>query len=497
MAEYWINPGNTGTADGTTRDTGWPNFDYLTTGNIPTDNGHTIRITALAPTVLSANFGFTNNSQTVTVDVDLTGQLNQGGITDMIALTNYITDVPTVPYVVSSLTATQITLTTAYQGPTATVTSVHKINCYRDITATLASRTLQRCSIIGGFLPGDANDSPTGISWFERTDGSTAYHVIGDSADYCTLVATGIHRVGTFKYPRFVMANNSWGAFFDEAYFIAATADQGVYDGANLGNIYVCHTTANNWFGFDLGAFVKIRNYVGIGNNGSGFSRSHYGISKGTIENLYVYGNTTVGIDRFQLVKIGRLYAANNTQGTINCGSQYYNNLVINHIVTADSTLAYGSWSQTSDYVTTFKIGNYQGNTFQLQSGGYLYRNTSEAYNVECLEFRPAYASAYLRNVYIDGLYAACTASTSVELSVYMKSNASFNGTCQYSVWHEGVQIVNWTAITLTTSYQSFAISVPGASIPRSGFVEVRVRVNGTAGYAYLAERSGHYLSVS
>lgn len=491
MADWWINPSNA-SGDGLTRATGWPNFSYATAGN-GVGRGDTLKVAALAPSDIAGNrsFSLVQGSQTINYTGDtLVGVVASG---DMIAKSGYITTLLDVPYVLTNVTATALTISVNYQGETEDTPSLVKINAYQNIASGTPANFQDEGGLIGGFLEGET-DTPTGISWFDRADAAATTLISNSSYS-----RVKIHRIGFYRYtttPFYL--NNSYGIDWDEIYVVACTYGQGCGNLPTIGNGYSCSNIANNYGGFHFGEGVYCKNYVAIGNNGNGAPRGQYILLKDVkIENYYAYGNTGYGFSYSQLAIITNFHSARNTSGALRVVANSYG-LLIHNVVEADTTLC-PTVTGTAKDTEFLAVMNHSGNRYKFCAGGYIYYNTTEAYNVECLEFRPNSVYSYSMTwIMQKGLYAECSTNTALTISWLMKRNASWaNGTVQYSVWFEEAQIVDWTDITLTTSYQEFTHEISGTLIPRNGAVELRVRVKATAGYAYLAERNGYYVQVN
>lgn len=493
MADWWINPSNA-TGDGLSRATGWPNFSYATAGN-GVVAGDTLKVAALAPTDISGNrqFSLVQGSQTINYTGDsLVGVVAAG---DMIAKSAYITTLLDVPYVLTNVTASALTISVNYQGATEVVSNLVKINAYQNIAAGTTVNLMDAGGIIGGFLETDDTVTPTGISWFDRLDGASTTVITGVSYWRIKIARFGFYRYAAQPF----YLSNAFGIEWDEIYTVGMVHYQGLGTGAIVGSYYNSSNIYNNYCGGGPCTDGTCKNLISIGSNGAGVPRIQYGNMYSTsIANLYVYGNTTYGIVPVQNIIIGNLHSARNGDAAIGITGYALNNIVYNVSELSGSlhttTETYNN-TQMRPYLT---VMNNNGVRYRYGTGGYLYRNTTDAYNVECLEFRSVLPSTEYRTyIVVDKLYAECIANTAMTLSFIMKCNAAFaNGVVQYSVWFEQAQIVDWTSITLTTYYKEFPVTIASNLIPRNGVLELRIRVKATAGYAYLAERDGKYVKI-
>jgi hypothetical protein len=77
-----------------------------------------------------------------------------------------------------------------------------------------------------------------------------------------------------------------------------------------------------------------------------------------------------------------------------------------------------------------------------------------------------------------------------IDLAVYIKKDNSFNGAIQIAAFVLGQKVVDWTTVSATTSFVQYTITVPHANLVMTEYVELQVRVNGTAGNVYVDDFS-------
>jgi hypothetical protein len=119
---------------------------------------------------------------------------------------------------------------------------------------------------------------------------------------------------------------------------------------------------------------------------------------------------------------------------------------------------------------------------------GSVNENTSEARSGSCLQYTPTYSATWLnyRHPKIKlGTFQVTDGATDVTLKVYMKDDASFNGTVKLHAESNFDRVVDFTEKTMTTSYVEQSITVPNANIATGDWVTLYAIISGSAGNVY------------
>lgn len=130
------------------------------------------------------------------------------------------------------------------------------------------------------------------------------------------------------------------------------------------------------------------------------------------------------------------------------------------------------------DELPVLQCGKYRVDTGELmifdfgsaENDATAYRGTSGS----CWKFTPTDTTYYISSA--GALKQWQTGGSDVTLYVWAKTDGTYNGTVTLSAWFEGTEIVAPVTQSLTSSYTRLSLTIPAASLPRAGFVELRVR---------------------
>ena len=113
---------------------------------------------------------------------------------------------------------------------------------------------------------------------------------------------------------------------------------------------------------------------------------------------------------------------------------------------------------------------------------GITYRDTTDARSTQCLKFDPTSDTYYI----MQSFFFKADSGVAQTLSAYIKDDASFNGDVQAGIFFMGAKITGWTEWATTTSYAQKSIVADAGDITEDGVLELRVKVRGTAGNAFI-----------
>ncbi len=503
MTVYY-NPANTGAEDGLSVATGWNAFgDYTPVA------GEEVRIASAGDPENLATGGRTFTWTVNSLTIIYTGSTLVGTLvdTDFIAKPSLYSDELEVPYQVQSVTwdgdttTGTITLYDLYQGDTAAGAGCIRIpmfTSYANMSNILGTGNI----ISGGWKTGDTTTPSGYASWFKRTGTTgtdTLLTITSGTLRNMSITGIGFCRgLSVFNDDSYDAANNYihnvWAVSCTVGFFALYNAPVSW----QYGTVYNCHSSSTNQ-PFPIGSSCNIDTLIVYNTNLASFSTC-YGDSH--IRRLYARKTLRAfSMQSNNSIHVKELYARRN--GTlihgIGCGAHILHSIVENADNSSqfDTTAYYDYRVRQIDYPSI--IENWNGQQRYLHPAGYIDRDTIEAYNTECLKFTTTISTTHpVFMLQKNKLFAKVSNSSNTTLSFIAKRSSGFNGTLQYSVWYQNVKIVDWsTAITLTTDYTEYSVIVPYTAINAySEFAELRIAVQGTTGYVYLAERNGQYVRI-
>jgi hypothetical protein len=132
---------------------------------------------------------------------------------------------------------------------------------------------------------------------------------------------------------------------------------------------------------------------------------------------------------------------------------------------------------------------NYSGRIY-FKGLGTILQETTEGRSLRCLKFTPSLAIAGI--AWPIGNVKCTNPNLDLILLIYLKKNAQFNGIVELAGFVMGQNTTGWIAKSVTTSYAQYSVTIPYTSLLLTEFVELQVRVNGTAGNVFVDDFSAN-----
>lgn len=472
----WI-AGDDSTGDGSPGNP-YKSIDKATTGAVGGDECRCAK--NAAPTALSGTLAWVDGSATVSTSVDLTGVLAAGNFVRAIG------DV--IPWEISSLNASAITLVAVFTGATQTVAS-EKINPIDTGAAAADTTPVQVCSVSGAAYGNElkisggwdlSTELQTGETWFLQSGANRyGYGLYINNKNY-----VDVSKLGFLRYRYGVFGNSGNGHNYADIYSIgsgnyALNITAKIYSVNSVTNIVACGGGGGMVLVPAGGTFTGIKNYsctyriVTQGENGYFYNLIVNRCAAGGVYN-------TGAKNRFISPQFlnGSGYWAENGPGCQ--GSVYYNP---SHTGYGDIYRVYQVYSEESVVGVQGQNGN-AAVSVGITSNGYAARNTAEARSGSCLQFVPSRAALPMK--LCVGVAKVTSTASNITLGVYLKKGATFNGAITAAIYHLGNRITGWTTWTPTTDYALNAIIANSGDLVQDEMLELWIRVTGTVGSVYL-----------
>ena len=476
-----------------------------------------------AHTALSGTLNFLDGSNSVATSVNLTGSL---AINDFIG--KNVDDMCW--WSISDITASTITLHTVYSGTTEIV-SGYKMGAHDLGTAAAAGTVLDRTNgrdgasassrlkISGGWNLGtETQDSET---FFKQT-GSSIYGIgleLTGTSDYIEIEKLHYARC----YRGIYIAASSSGSYFHDLGMYRCY--QGLYMLTN-GKYFKWGGTIRVSQSTNYGIYWYYNNVYADQIDGSDcileFRACSCGIFIGSGNTYYKRilstrptGGSGIHLAYGDNIRIGELEIIHATTGIYTsscdcCGTiigKYIATdvgtaiqmprypIVVNHYIPTAVGTDFGTGgSGVSEsgiaHVRVQRYGNvnYTARMFFL-GVGYIYQDSSQnARSTRCLRFAPSIIGTGL--FWQVGNVKCMNTNLDIILSVYIKKDNQLNGSVWLAGFVLGRMVAAWEEKTTTTSYAQYSITIPHADLVMTEYVELQVRVNGTAGNVYVDDFS-------
>lgn len=461
---------------------------------------------------LSGTLTWTDGSTTVSTSQDLTGSLSAK---DFVGKSNSVTSYDW--WEISSINATTITLVRPFSGTSEAVAS-YKMGVTDTGTAASSTTVIQksnssgsskasRLKISGGWdLTGPTQD---GFTWFWQS-GANRYGY-GFSANVKTYLE--FEKVGTLRCYKGWLINGSYQAgdmyglschyhgvevSSHDQDFDTVVVNGQVYDSSIAYALYlharkITITTA----------IANSANGQAIYANDFGLEFGEVTVRRGNRHGLYLINHANGQADKITAeyndeygfyyreapgFRVGELIANNNNTGL------YAYDLATDGLIIGKTSFSGNSTDiviyNLYDYQSrpTLRIQRYGGTAHDSRAlgcqGSWIKKNSGEARSGYCLQFDPDDANYPIEE--IVGISKIDSTASDITLSVYIKDDASYNGTVEAAIYLLGKKITGWTEWTPTTSYVQKTIVAATADLLLNEYLELRVRTTGTAGNLYV-----------
>jgi parallel beta-helix repeat protein len=476
--------------------------------------GDEIRIgKSTSPTLCPANLNWNNNSTTVTCVGDYhTIYVAKVFIAKQIDGTRppATGEAETLWEVASSSYAggtTTITLVAAYSGASSTNTVSYYYTGSAGLTdtGTAASSSTQVQSFNKSGSEGSLIKISGGwnVSGFTSRDGNTwflqsgtnkyGYGLYGNASTYINPA-----NLGFLRYYYGIYLSSSSGSTVT-----SCTANSnnniGIYLSSSSGStVTSCTANSNNNNGIYLSSSSgsTVTSCTANSNSNNGILLSSSGGS--TVTSCTANSN---GIGIYLLnsggLTVTSCTANSNSNGVRLWGSLLciVNNFTFSGNLTADVSIVQASTYSSYVVAGCQQYGGVLGTNKALYEYGVAQRNTVNARSGDCVEFVPSSAdypiSSYGPN---DEWFVLCPASKDdTPLNVWLAlSSGTNNFVVTLSGYVNGALVVGPTTVSPTTSYASYSITIPAASIPETQpILALRVSVTGTSGSVYVDDFMG------
>ena len=507
-ADYYFDlaSGNDLTGDGSNGNP-WKTIDKCTTSRSPGDE---CRGAKTAITTLAGTLTFTNGSATVNTSSDLSAVVAAGDLVGKNAGVDTW-------WLVASRDASTITLSNQYWAPTGSGAAVtgykitpvaasekYDVNSSGDSTAYL--------KISGGWdLTGPTQDGWTCFSAYSTGTGialgSDSYIEISkfiiyssgnttvemaSTVPYAYLHDLHLSGAGTI-YPA-LNVSGPYGKYKD--IYINNIGNHGLVVNAALNNfedVYVYSSgNGSGDFGISvtnyLNQFQNLRSYNSYDDNlnissDGGFNlftdcvfdtnrnAGSYSVALGQSENRF-YNCTLTGATSYDISTPTVII----TNYFINC-------------TLSGSTGDYAaiSTSAESPTIPALVIAPSGGDPQRIFARGIIESDTADARSGKCIKIMPNTAGLPIGEKV--GNVKVPSAASDLTVSVYLKDDASFDGTVWFIVLQNG-QFISRTEKVPTTSYVKESVVVPLASLVADAYIDLWVFATGTAGAAYFDDFS-------
>jgi len=416
---------------------------------------------------LPGTLTWTNNSSSVATSQDLTGVLAARNFIRKTTLQSGDYDIW---WEISSINATTITLVQQFRGYTESCSS-KKLGT-TDTGAATSGQNVQSISSSGSSRSSQikvsggwnlATETQDGETWFWQS-GASKYGtgMNPNSKNYIKLSKCNFLR---YNYDLYLYSEAGWTVEYCQ---VLSAGSVPFYSSVYMADLVVSHLTSNGTIRLGYGVSWSIIAEDILCVNGTIYL---YGFTKTIVaNNATIWANTgsiTQGIS-----------GASNTLNLF-IPSKLYN-------VSGVSTIAVQSGSIMGPWYATLKYIDGMADERAYQLYGYARKDTADARSGACVNIIPNNASKPFEQI----LRLAAAASTAKTVGIYMKKNASFNGTVQAALMFKGKFLVDFATWTMTTSYQQFTLTAQAVDIDESGVLELWIRVTGTVGSVFADDLS-------
>lgn len=487
--------GNDTSGDGTY------SLPYLTInkGDDGLTGGDEVRVALTTINTLSGTLTFTDDSESVSTSVDLTGTITAG---DVIAKSDWATGGW---WKVASLTSSVITLHHKYQGTGETVTGYHMTpsTTTNQGASTDGSSAASRLSISGGWNLG--TQTRTGVTLIDgAASTSGALRTFGDYQEWSYFVCVNSYDyAGCFQVP-------DDGNYIHHCH-IAGTPDCGCFyiTGANNALEDCTHTGLNDQEAYFLNSYnITIERCYAYdpGDTGINFgTSSSYGRSIDCVvigatgaEAFSVYGAKSIFLIRPVVdTATNGIYLLSDAENTYifepdisNCTRAIYANSLSSVTYVNNPTFL----SNTDDYVHSnnspyhaprYAVTNDNGVDWIKHTYVKVSADTTDARSGTCMKFEPSLANRNWQPMVKLGVHKIASAAADLDLNIYLKDDASFNGVVNLIARRDSFIVNDMEDLTMTTSYVQHTITVAAADLTVDSYVTLYLHVTGTAGAVY------------
>lgn len=493
----------------------WKTIAKCTTSKTATDECRGAKTT---PTSLSGTLTFTNGASTISTSVDLTGELSVGDwVGKNTAGEGW--------WRVEGITSDTITLLDQYWGASEATTA------YKAVYYTIASGDTSigtsgtsgtRFKVSGGWdLSTQTQDGVT----FYSNYGVSYYIVLGNSRDYIELSNFVFLCNGNSSYARIISERDYWyvhdlninygglslsgyNSLYEDIVISTSPWDAFAINGEHIlvdglrvntgGDSYLddCLVFNSSNFNFVKNAYL----YNCYSNN-----LSINGLGVAYAENITIDTNrdgSSAGVNVDNCLTFLKDVSISNSTGNgmemdydSSVGSTFTD--VTFSSIAGNDYYFYGSGAESPYNPMFFK--NYNGVAgddrivFSCASGGCaaserqrILRNTTDARSGTCLQFQP-YALSGAPNIsYPVGSVVVSSTVSDIELSAYIKDDASWNGVVWFTATQDGIPLVYLELKTPTTSYVKNSVTVSASDLEVGGKLELWVVTYGSAGSLFV-----------
>lgn len=515
--------GDDSTGDGTYGNP-WKTIGKCTTTKT---GGDECRVAKHTPTSLSGTLTFTNGSTSVSTSADLTGDISAGDYVGLNA-----TDESW--WRVASLTSDTITLDYQYWGPGTAVASTGYLAVYSTLLGDVdffssGTSVSSRLKISGGWdLTTQTQDGMTFLLNYGQsfTAGSFNSNNYLEVSDFVFLLNTS----ALYGY----ISGSTVGSLFDNIVFVnnalvpcSGSFSEGMNTYQNIiqsGGIGMGITLESK----SLIVLDDIISYsAGTGSSDYGIklnASSYFIVAKGvSVYNCYDTGlyQSLSGIDKVYFEDF-LIDTTRTNDGVVlqNATNIFFNGLSIANVFD-DGLVVYSTANVRIHNVTFTGIPDLEvyayainltgrqapvGNLVISKYGGvdgddriyafessttasYIQRDTTDARSGTCLKFISK-NDLYDPVFYKVGTAKVTNGASNLTLSVYMKDDATWNGSAVLYAVNKNKVVVLPTLKTMTTSYVEQSITVDSSDIATDDYVHLYVGASGTAGAVFVDDFS-------
>ena len=429
------------------------------------------------PTALSGTLAWVSGSKVVNTSVDLTGVLAAKDFVRKTTLDPLDNDSY---WEIASITSGAITLTWYFRGVSGTVAS-QKLgvtstgdSASQDVVVQRVNSSglsdTSRITISGGW---NLTGTPVqdGETWYYQT--YATYWGWGLETATSVPVATSylnITKLNFCRYRRGIDVNST-SVFVTITYVRACGGTIGFLTAGYPVIISNCVANCDVGTSFYLNdGSCTTMDTCSVANGVPYMYRGWVDITNFTIDAatyLYCYG--TAGVIRNSTLG-NAIYLGRYAYPTMEL--KFYNNTQSGSTITPSASWV-GQPEPDTIPLAVFKHHNTEGNDFAYYSYGKIAADTTHARSGTCIAFTPNSATYYFQHIF----KVVADKGMARTVTVYMKKDATFDGTVQASLWFMGVKIVDWVTWTLTTDYVQQSITAASNLITEMGAIELRIKV--------------------
>jgi len=473
-----------------------------------------------ATITLSGTLSFTDNSTSITTSIDQTSVLAQY---DFIKKDS---DEDWRVFEVVSVTSTIITLLAVYSGTTETTVG-SKISITDAGTIASASTTFQssavsgssissRLKISGGWTLGTTTQD--GFTYFVQTgSGKNGYGFSNSGKSYlefshiCNLrFYQGWYLPTSYVYGSIHVGScrgydiNTSGVLYDITLITSVGyvgTSYAIYDTSsgypkNVGSIYIL---SSNDYGYYIGYHCQFHcDYFYAKNNADSSLLCSTSTAGVFISEIYLDNpDATYGATIRPVVEFGKATVKNSTSGLyiyFSIKNVCKIGTFIPSGLTNDFAFDSSGDNNNSPCIKIQRYNNtandsriYFSNSGTTNTFSTIVKDSTDARGGSgyCLKWTPK--RDIVAMLYSIGYSKISSTGSDITLSFYIKDDVAFNGTVEGSIYLCGKKITDWTDITsITTSYTLKSLVASSGDLLQDEFLEVRLRVFGTAGNIFI-----------